>query len=180
MNRNQVPAIVIFALMLSIGTGTLLAQDKAKTEQELGIRHDSLTDEGKVMPAHGEYSKAEPGKSKPLDRAFENSPPLIPHDLTGMLPIAETNNACLNCHMPEPAAALGATAMPKSHFFDMDTGKDLKGNMDGKRFNCMQCHVPQVNIPEAIKNTFKADFRSKKSKTSSNLLDRLNEGVKVE
>jgi cytochrome c-type protein NapB len=179
MIRNQLPTIII-ALMLSIGTGTVFGQGQAKSEDELGIRHEPLTDEVKVIPAHGEYGSAEPGKSKPLGRAFENSPPLIPHDLTGMLPIAETNNACLNCHMPEPAAALGATSMPKSHFFDMDTGKDLKGKMDGKRFNCMQCHVPQVIIPEAIKNTFKADFRSKKSKTSSNLLDRLNEGVKVE
>jgi len=40
--------------------------------------------------------------------------------------------------------------------------------------------VPQVNIPEVIKNTFKADFRSNKSKTSSNLLDTLNEGVKAD
>jgi cytochrome c-type protein NapB len=180
MNRNLIHTVVILALVLVCSAGIVLAQGKTKTEDELGIRHESLTDEGKVMPAHGEYGNAEPGKSKPLGRAFENSPPLIPHDLTGMLPIAETNNACLNCHMPEPAAALGATSMPKSHFFDMDTGTDLKGNMDGKRFNCMQCHVPQVNIPEAIKNTFKADFRSKKSKTSSNLLDRLNEGVKAD
>jgi len=56
----------------------------------------------------------------------------------------------------------------------------LKGALDGKRYPCMQCHVPQVNIPEAIKNTFRADFRSKKSKTSSNLLDTLNEGVKAD
>jgi hypothetical protein len=41
----------------------------------------------------------------------------------------------------------------------------------------MQCHVPQVDIPEPIKNTFKADFRSKKSTTRSSLLDTLNEGV---
>jgi cytochrome c-type protein NapB len=180
MNRNQVHAVVVLAVMLSFGTSAVLAQGKAKTEEELGIRHESLTDEGKVVPAHGEYGKSEPGKSKPLGRAFENSPPLIPHDLTGMLPIAETNNACLNCHLPAPAAALGATPMPRSHFFDLDTGTDLKGSMDNKRFNCMQCHVPQVNIPEAIKNTFKAEFRSQKSKTSSNLLDRMNEGVKVD
>jgi cytochrome c-type protein NapB len=82
--------------------------------------------------------------------------------------------------MPEQAKALGATSLPKSHFVDMDTGLDLKGNLDGKRYPCMQCHVPQVNIPEPIKNTFKADFRSKKSKTSSDLLDSLNEGVKAE
>ena len=167
-------------LVCALAAGSVFAQSKAKSEDEIGLRHEPLSDETKEMPAHGEYGKAEAGKSKPLGRAFENSPPLIPHDLTGMLPVDETNNACLNCHMPEHAAALGATPLPKSHFFDIDTGRDLKGVLDGKRYPCMQCHVPQVNIPEAIKNTFKADFRTKKSKTSSNLLDILNEGVKEE
>jgi cytochrome c-type protein NapB len=132
------------------------------------------------MPAHGENSAAQPGTSTRLGRAFENSPPLIPHDLTGMLPIAETNNACLGCHMPEHAAALGATPLPRSHFFDLDTGKDLQGQLDGERYPCMQCHVPQVNIPEPIKNTFEADFRSADTKIRSNLLDTLSEGVKAD
>jgi len=183
MKKKLITTAIFLTLVLSVTIGSAFAQtkEKVKSEDEMGFRQETtLSDETKAMPAHGEYSKAEPGKSKPLGRAFENSPPLIPHDLTGMLPIAETNNACLNCHMPQQAAALGATPMPKSHFFDMDTGKDLKGVLDGKRYPCMQCHVPQVNIPEAIKNTFKADFRSNKSKTSSNLLDTLNEGVKAD
>jgi nitrate reductase (cytochrome), electron transfer subunit len=180
MKRNHFIMVVILLLAGAFAAGSAIAQAKAKSEEEIGLRHETLYDETKAMPAHGEYGKAEPGKSKLLGRAFENSPPLIPHDLTGMLPIVETNNACLNCHMPEYAGAIGATPMPKSHFFDIDTGKDLKGTLDGKRYPCMQCHVPQVNIPEAIKNTFKADFRSKKSKTSSNLLDTLNEGVKAD
>jgi len=183
MNKHMIITAIVGTLVICLNTSTVLAQAKGKatSEDEMGLRQETtLSDETKAMPAHGEYGKAEPGKSKPLGRAFENSPPLIPHDLTGMLPIAETNNACLNCHMPQQAAALGATPMPRSHFFDMDTGKDLKGVLDGKRYPCMQCHVPQVNIPEAIKNTFRADFRSKKSKTSSNLLDSLNEGVKAD
>jgi cytochrome c-type protein NapB len=182
MKKNLIYTTILMTLIFSVALDSVVqAKEKAKSEDEMGFRQETtLSDETKAMPAHGEYGKAEPGKSKPLGRAFENSPPLIPHDLTGMLPIAETNNACLNCHMPQEASALGATSMPRSHFFDMDTGKDLKGALDGKRYPCMQCHVPQVNIPEAIKNTFKADFRSKKSKTSSNLLDTLNEGVKAE
>jgi len=167
------------AVVFCLGSGLAMADSKKKeqSEEDIGIRKQSLYSEEKEKPDHGEYSKAEPGKSKLIGRAFENSPPLIPHDLTGMLPIAETNNACLNCHMPEPAKALGATPLSKSHFFDIDTGKDLKGQLDNKRYPCMQCHVPQVNIPEPIKNTFKADFRSKKSTTRSSLLDTLNEGV---
>ena len=181
MKRNLFIMVVSMLLVCALAAGSACAQANAKSEDEIGLRQETtLYDETKAMPAHGEYGKAEAGKSKPLGRAFENSPPLIPHDLTGMLPLEETNNSCLNCHMPEHAGAIGATAMPKSHFFDIDTGKDLKGRMDGKRYFCMQCHVPQVDIPEAIKNTFKADFRSKKSKTSSNLLDNLNEGVKAD
>ena len=181
MKNDRFIIIAVLALLCLAAAEGAFAQTKMKSEDEIGLRRETtLYDETKAMPAHGEYGKAEPGKSKPLGRAFENSPPLIPHDLTGMLPIAETNNSCLNCHMPEVASAAGATSMPKSHFFDIDSGQDLKGQLDGKRYNCMQCHVPQVNIPEAIKNTFKADFRSKKSKTSSNLLDTLNEGVKAD
>lgn len=179
MKGNQL-SIIGLSLAVIFAAGGAFAQQKAKSEEELGLRHETLYDETRAMPAHGEYAKAEPGKSKTLGRAFENSPPLIPHDLTGMLPIAETNNACLNCHMPEHATALGATPMPRSHFFDLDTGKDLQGVLDGERYPCMQCHVPQVDIPEPIKNTFRADFRSKKSRTSSNLLDTLNEGVRAE
>lgn len=184
--------LTMVLVVLALGVGTSFADEKKhvkekkhkskieKHEDELGIRHETLYDEAKVKPMHGEYSTTEAGKSKPFGRAFENSPPLIPHDLTGMLPIAETNNSCLGCHMPEHAKALGATPLPKSHFFDIDTGKDLEGRLDNKRYPCMQCHVPQVNIPEPIKNTFKADYRTKKSMTSSSLLDTLNEGVRAE
>jgi cytochrome c-type protein NapB len=174
------PALMVFMIL---GNGTALAEkkhSKETTEEELGIRKGSLYDEEAVKPEHGEYSHSEPGKSQRLGRAFENSPPLIPHDLAGMLPIAETNNMCLGCHMPETAKGMGATPMPKTHFVDFDTGKDLGGKLDGKRYFCMECHVPQVNIPAPIKNTFKADFRNKKSKTSSDLINSLNEGVKAE
>ena len=177
--------LVLAALLIVmiLGAGAALAEKKhtkETTEDELGIRKGSLYDEEAVTPEHGEYSHIAPGKSQRLGRAFENSPPLIPHDLTGMLPIAETNNMCLGCHMPESAKAIGATPMPKTHFVDFDTGEDLKGKLDGKRYNCMQCHVPQVNIPEPIKNEFKAEFRKKKEKTRSDLIDSLNEGVKAE
>lgn len=182
MLRNAHRGLICVCVVIAIVFCSVIAMagEKAKSEEELGLRKESIYEESTIEPKGGAYSSSEPGKSRKIERAFENSPPLIPHDLTGMLPIAETNNMCLNCHMPDIAKGLGATALPKSHFFDMDTGKDLGGKLDGKRYNCMQCHVPQVNIPEPIKNKFKADFRTKKSKTSSDLIDSLNEGVKTE
>src|SRR5512147_1490852 len=101
--------VVIGAMILFTGSAAF-GDKKEKSEEDLGIRKESIYEESKVSPKGGEYSHAEPGKSKKIERAFENSPPLIPHDLTGMLPLAETNNACLNCHMPETAGGIGATA----------------------------------------------------------------------
>ncbi|HXX58913.1 MAG TPA: nitrate reductase cytochrome c-type subunit, partial [Thermodesulfovibrionales bacterium] len=146
----------------------------------LGIRKESIYEEEKVRPEHGEYPQDAPGQSKKIKRTFENSPPLIPHDITGMLPIAETNNMCMSCHMPEYAKSMGATPIPRSHLTNLDTGEDLKGKLDGKRYNCMQCHVLQVNVQPPVKNLFKGEFRDKKGKESSNLLDILNEGVQAE
>jgi len=168
-------------LMIMIINGSaIFAGEKEKSEEEIGIRKESIYDESGVNPKGGDYSKEEPGKSTKIERSFENSPPLIPHDLSGMLPIAETNNMCLGCHMPDAATRASATPMPKSHFMDIETGKDLKGKLDGKRYNCMQCHVPQVNIPEPVENVFKGEFRHEQDKTRSSLLDSLNEGVKTE
>jgi cytochrome c-type protein NapB len=179
-NSNRVWIAVWISIAILFNSGSAFAGKEEKSEEELGVRKQSIYEESGVSPKGGEYSKDKPGESKKIERAFENSPPLIPHDLTGMLPIAETNNMCLGCHMPDVATGMGATPMPKSHFIDFETGKDLHGKLDGKRYNCMQCHVPQVKIPEPIRNSFKKEFRDTNDKTRSNLIDTLNEGVKSE
>jgi cytochrome c-type protein NapB len=182
MRRTDIKrvAVTVSVFCFLLYGGSAAVAQKKTSEEDLGIRKGSLFQEETVKPEHGEYSKTKPGKSKKFQRAFENSPPLIPHDLTGMLPIAETNNMCLGCHMPDAAESMGATPVPKSHLVDFDTGEDLHGKLDNKRFNCMECHVPQVKLPGPIKNTFKGDFRNKESKTRSDLIDSLNEGVKAE
>lgn len=175
-------ALSVAALVL-IGAGTAQAEkrhQKETAEEDLGLRKESLYEEEKVRPEHGEYAKAEPGKSKRIERAFENSPPLVPHDITGMLPIAETNNICMGCHMPVAAPSTGATPIPKSHLVNLKTGEDLKGKLDLERYNCIQCHVSQVDLTPPVKSTFKSAFRDRKGKTRSNLFDTLNEGVGTE
>ncbi|HSB51397.1 MAG TPA: nitrate reductase cytochrome c-type subunit, partial [Dissulfurispiraceae bacterium] len=107
MIRNYLMGAVVAAIsaVLLTGTGIVTAEEKSekkekqvkkekqeKQEEEYGFRKGSLFEEEAVKPVHGEYVSTEPGKSKKFQRAFENSPPLIPHDLTGMLPIAQTNN----------------------------------------------------------------------------------------
>ena len=150
------------------------------TEEELGLRHETLYDENTTVPVHGETTKNEPGESTIFERSFENSPPLISHDITGMLPLKITDNICMGCHMPEEVEDSGATAIPKSHLVDLDTREDLKGSLDGGRINCMQCHVIQNILDPAVENIFKGEFRDEKGRYRSNLLDILNEGVEAE
>ncbi len=179
VQRNKIILLTVFiSLVAMLFYGCEVP--KSVSEEEIGIRKQTLFSEQDIEPAQGVYPALKPGESKRFARSFENSPPLIPHDLTGMLPIAETKNMCMSCHMPQAAKSMGAVAIPKTHLMDMDTGKDLGGELDGSRYDCMACHVPQVKLPAPVENMFKGDFRDERSRYNSNLAETLNEGVESE
>ena len=144
------------------------------TEANLGYRGtDDLLKEDVIPPAVA-YHSAPPGASKKFKRAYQDAPPMIPHSTEGLLPITKNNNACLGCHMPDTAAAMGATPIPVSHFTNfrpatavkgdkiLKNGKAVKNTSSEKlanvsiqvdkseqklyagRFNCSQCHAPQA------------------------------------
>lgn len=147
------------------------------SEKSLGLRHTDLYSESGTVAAKTAYTKVPAGEAKVIDRAFENAPPMIPHDVEGLLPITSDYNSCLGCHDPSVAAAVNATSIPKSHLFDMRT-QTMLDYVSQARYNCSQCHVPQSNNKLVYQNTFKPDFRGKDEIHKSNLLDTLNEGVK--
>lgn len=169
-------ATISFVLLVSCAQQIRKA---AYSEEELGLRTTTLYDESGIEPVHGETTKKEPGESTRFERSFENSPPLIPHDISGMLPLEE-ENICMGCHMPQEAISSGATPIPSSHLINLNTGEYLRGSLDGSRFNCLQCHVVQTELTPAVENIFKGEFRDEKGRYRSNLLNILNEGVEVE
>jgi cytochrome c-type protein NapB len=180
MERNRKTRLL--AVLVGILFSVILfscAPAKTYTEEDLGLRQETLYDESATIPVHGDTTKKEPGESIRLERSFENSPPLIPHDISGMLPLAE-ENICTGCHMPQEAMFSGATPIPSSHLIDLNTGEYLRGELDGGRFNCVQCHVIQTILTPAVENIFKGEFRDEKGRYRSNLLNILNEGVEVE
>ncbi len=200
-NKNQPPKGV---KELS-NDGQYKAPDLTKEldEKELGLRKTALNDE-KVTPPTIKNDAPPPGQAQRIARSYVNAPPLIPHSVDGLLPITIKRNACLDCHMPDKAKAVGATPIPESHFTDFRPNtkvtKDGKIIKDGKvvknssdiivakfkklkhlsmaRYNCSQCHVPQANVKPLVKNNFTPDFKDKKLKEKSNLIDVINEGVK--
>ena len=149
-------------------------------ESTLGYRESSLYNEKNSGVKASSYSKAAPGTSNKIQRAFQDAPPMIPHDTEGMLIITKGNNQCLQCHRPEVAEAVGATPIPKSHFLNMRPvnkivdGKLVNGvdNLENQvsikkitkvyegRYNCTQCHVPQSNAKLITENKFQPQYLS--------------------
>ncbi len=178
-------AVTVIAMLLSCAQTQTKSEAPMKereyTEEDLGLRHETLYEESATVPVHGETTTKEPGESTKFERSFENSPPLIAHDISGMLPLeGEGDNICMGCHMPEEAGFSGATPLPSTHLIDLNTGEYLRGKLDGSRYNCLQCHVTQNILTPAVANIFKGEFRDERGRYRSNLLNILNEGVEAE
>lgn len=178
------------------------------SEAALGLRKTDLYSEEKETTGdQADYNRPAPGASTKFERAFVNAPPMIPHNVDGLLPIKTDNNQCLGCHMPAEAKSMGmgATAIPASHFTNYRPVTVMEGEKvvkEGKelgtvntsdvliattttteklykgRFNCSQCHAPQSNTDTVVGNTFQGDFgEGNILKAHSSLADAMNEGV---
>jgi len=148
------------------------------------IKDVDLLNDDAVPPAVA-YHSAAPGTAKKIARAYQDAPPMIPHSVEGLLPITKNNNACLGCHMPDVAKAMGATPIPISHFTNFRPKTIVEGteiiknghvikngssetlaNVSIKvnkkenklypgRYNCSQCHAPQATNELVDDNHFK-------------------------
>ena len=99
------------------------------------------------------YSDSKPGYNDPLPRAWEDAPPQIPHQVVDYLPIVAEDNQCLDCHdVPKyigkpknmDRTVKSKSPMSQNHYATADMEE-----VDGARFNCTQCHVPQSNARTA-------------------------------
>lgn len=157
------------------------------TEESLGLRKTNLYSEDDTVAEKTEYRSSQATTSTKIKRAFQDAPPMIPHDTIGMLPIKVGDNRCVSCHMPDIAGAMGATPIPVSHFTDFRPRHKLVGGdfkpvvnnlrnevsikeekqLQGARFNCSQCHAPQSQGNLLVENTFEAVFTSKDGASKS-------------
>ncbi|PAF46203.1 nitrate reductase [Helicobacter sp. 12S02634-8] len=147
------------------------------SDNALGLRKIPVQDEKDVHLNDYQYTTSPAGESQKIQRSYENAPPLIPHDIEGMTDITQDNNTCLSCHAPDVAKSVGATPVPKSHTIDLRHDKAIKDGISDSRYNCTQCHVPQAKAKPLVPNNFKPDFTHEGAKSSSDLMDVINEGV---
>jgi len=148
------------------------------SEESLGLRKTDIHKEDDTVAAKTEYRSAQPGTSTKIKRAYQDAPPMIPHDVSDFLPITREYNSCIGCHAPDIAPAMGATPIPPSHFLDMRPrhicdGVKFKKRIDNTknetdikklthlsqaRYNCSQCHAPQSQGNPSVENLFEATF----------------------
>ncbi len=177
------------------------------TEESLGLRKTDLYSESDTTGDVAKYGKDAAGASKTIERAFQDAPPMISHDVEGMLPIKIGSNMCMDCHMPAVAEAVKATPVPQSHLTDFRpktaigkdgritkngkavdntssdkmkyvTAKKHKTKLTGARYNCSQCHAPQSTGGNVPVNNFKADFQSEDGASKSSMSnEKLMEGI---
>ena len=178
------------ALAITVATTILFAASAPKTvtEDSLGLRKVDIYSEDKAAPAETKYGTSAPMSGYKIERAYQNAPPMIPHDVEGLLEITPNNNACMGCHEPAVAESMGATPIPKSHYIDFRPKNIVKdGNFikevdnmknetsikpidtmsSNARFNCNACHAPQSTGALAVENTFKSNFTRKDGKNKS-------------
>ena len=177
------------ALAITVATTILFAANTKNVvdDESIGLRKVDLFSEDKAAPDETKYGTSQPMSGYKIERAYQNAPPMIPHDVEGMLEITPDNNMCVGCHDVSVAESMTATPIPKSHYIDFRPKHKLEGdnfiksvdNMKNEvsikpietishaRFNCTACHAPQSTGGLAVENTFKANYTRKDGKSKS-------------
>lgn len=148
-HRNTLAALL--TAMLAFSGASALAADSAPVKSMRGIDTASEDVAPEVLNPVGKR----PGSQAPITRTFSKQPPVIPHATANFDDINLEENQCLTCHGPEKYKEKKAVKVGDSHFYDRDGNK--LPEVSSRRHNCLQCHVPQVDAPPLVENTFQGD-----------------------
>lgn len=115
---------------------------------------------GDPAPEVKAYAGKKPGLQQPIARTYKEQPPVIPHAVDNFDEITLEENQCLTCHGPDKYKEKKAPKIGESHFIDRE-GKQ-HAEVTHLRHNCVQCHVPQVDAPPLVENTFVGNIAASK------------------
>ena len=136
----------------------LFAADAARSMRGADVSTSDAAAEVKT------YVGKRPGTQPVVVRTFSTQPPVIPHAVDNFDEINLEGNQCMDCHSGANFKKKNAPKAGDSHFFDRE-GKKLE-EASALRYNCVQCHVPQVDAPPLVENDFKGDVPKTAAKAS--------------
>jgi len=131
------------------------------TQQFAGVksmRGDDVATADKAEEAKV-YAGKKPGLQQKIARTYVQQPPVIPHAVDNFDEITLEENQCLTCHGPEAYVKKNAPKVGDSHFINPATGEKL-ADTSNARHNCVACHVPQVDAPPLVENSFIGNLKN--------------------
>lgn len=87
-----------------------------------------------------------------LERAYRQQPPLVPHTVD-KYEIDLKVNQCLRCHEWPYSDQEKAPKISDLHYIDRNGVR--QDTVNGNRYVCTQCHVPQVDAKPLVENKFR-------------------------
>lgn len=107
-------------------------------------------------PDQKPYSERSPGAGSPqlIPRTYAQQPPMIPHAIEKYEPITQKDNDCVDCHISDQLNGNKMPRMGESHFSKTRKEPDGSPAVDMARWQCLGCHVPQVDAPALVENRF--------------------------
>jgi len=140
---------ILLASLLTVIAGC------ASYEPLVSLRGTEVSADDKA-PDQKQYSARSPGAGSPqlIQRTFAQQPPLVPHSTEKFEPITLKDNDCVDCHVSDNLNGKKMPKMNDSHFSRIQKEKDGSPAVDMARWQCLGCHVPQVDAPELVENRF--------------------------
>lgn len=131
------------------------------TQQFAGIKSMRGADVASSDQADAQktYVGKKPGLQQKVARTFSTQPPVIPHAVENFDEITLEENQCNSCHGAENYEKKKAPKIGDSHFINPATGQKL-AESSMARHNCTQCHVPQVDAPPLVENSFVGNVKN--------------------
>ncbi len=165
-------ALWLIVTVASVGAGLAIAQDASQdapapaatttsarpqpiADTEIGLAKGSVFDVAVPPVPAGNIS--DPGDLPPVGRAFPSAPPRVPHAVADFMPITREENWCVDCHMLDWTAPGDdePTAISFSHYMNLrGEADDIGSKIVGARWVCVSCHLPDVDTPPLVENTF--------------------------
>ena len=139
MTMKLTAMTMLLGLMLGLGS-VALAADVTSLRGEPGLTDNAAApDLFKV------------NESGPVERAFRQQPPLVPHRID-KYEIDLKVNQCLRCHDWPNNVKENAPKVSETHY--QNRAGERLDYVAGTRWFCNQCHVPQADAKPLVENVF--------------------------
>jgi len=134
------------ALTIAAAAFAVLAAVAVGAAEIKSLRGDVAVDENDAGASSFRFTEGQP-----MERAYRQQPPLIPHAIE-KYEIDLKVNQCLRCHDWPYNVREKATKVSETHYVSRE-GVRLD-TVAGTRWFCTQCHVPQADALPLVENTF--------------------------